>query len=448
MRCAYSAAEANEAAMDAPDVVLLDLHLREVEDESPSGIALLERFHSTLPETAVVVLTGHGNVSLAVECMRRGASDFIEKGGQLQEIIARINAARDRTVLTRRVRFLERELDAIHPRELVGESEVIREFKRALRLLAVDGRETVLIEGETGSGKELAARFIHLVGPRHNGPFVPVVIAALPESLIESELFGHEKAAFTEARNRRVGYLEEAHRGVLLLDEIGDTPLSLQVKILRFLEEREIRRLGGVKPVRVDVQVIATTNRNMQGLVEQGRLREDLYYRLSGHILRVPPLRERRDDIPILVEHYVNRLRQQGRVVRPFAPEAMRVLQRYPWPGNVRQLGNVVASSGMRALMANRVEVQSSDLPPEILTAAPGRTGDESGLNVARALALAEFSLIQTALRHSGGRRVEAARLLGYGDRFTLRRRLLRIMRRFPDLSEGYESFCQNEDAD
>jgi DNA-binding NtrC family response regulator len=319
----------------------------------------------------------------------------------------------------------------------------MQETKRLIQAVAQDGTVSVLIRGETGTGKELIARAVHANGRRSGGPFVPVPLNALPLPTLTAELFGYERGAFTDARNRHIGYLERAHGGVLFLDEIGDVEPDMQLKLLRFLEEREFHRLGGTSAVCLDVQVVAATNANLEARVAQGGFREDLYFRLKVHEILVPPLRERVDDIPLLVDHFLRLFGQQGKKIKPLAPTALEALKRFGWPGNVRQLKNSIESALFTTDLRGHREIAVEDLPADVrqLQAAPGpraRRPGQPGFHIQEALARAELAFVTDALEVAQGQKARAWRLLGYHDRFAPLRRVQRIFARFPHLEQEF----------
>jgi DNA-binding NtrC family response regulator len=318
-----------------------------------------------------------------------------------------------------------------------------------IQAAARNGDVTVLIRGETGTGKELVARAIHASGWRSSGPFTAVALTALPASMIEAELFGHEAGAFTDARTRHPGYLEQAERGLLFLDEIGETPPSVQSKLLRFLEEREVQRLGGTRPIKVDTQVVAATNANLETLVARGEFREDLYFRLRVCEIVVPSLSQRRADIPDIVAHLLERLRLRGRRVHSIKPAALDVLTTAPWPGNVRQLKNAVESAAFSAELKGCGAIEPEDIPVDRSlprndpSHPPMQAGLGPGFDIGREVARTELGFIAEAVRVGRGRKSEAWRLLNYNDRFALHRRLRSLFRRYPDLRDAFSSLAQ-----
>lgn len=413
------------------DLVLLDVRLG-VHD----GLALLSTIRERAPEVPVIVMTAYGTMETAIEAMQRGAFDYLVKPLDLDEVVA--VARRALGSATRAAAGptgpVPEPLEAV-----VGRGPRMQEtFKTIGRIAASDA--TVVIQGESGTGKEVVARAIHRHSARAHGPFVPVDCAAIPANLLESELFGHEKGAFTGAFSRRRGRFELAEGGSVFLDEVGEMPLDLQAKLLRVLQERTVQRLGGVEAIPVDVRVIAATNRDLRRMVREGRFRDDLYYRLSVLSLTLPPLRERAEDIPALVEHFLRKYEPKlGR--RRLAPEALECLLRYSWPGNVRELENVIH----RAMVLVPAEVMGVEaLPPELVEetgrlpggaslerlveqqvrgfVAASRDAGPRGL-YATVLRMVERPLLRIALQETGGNQLRAARLLGI-NRNTLRKRV------------------------
>jgi two-component system, NtrC family, response regulator AtoC len=400
----------------APDLVLCDLRM-----PGRDGLALLPELARRRPEAPVILMSAHGGEDLALEAMRRGAYDYLAKPFQPAEVLLVLQKAQERERLRRKTALLARDVErAVGERPIVAASagmiEVLELIERASEYKA-----TVLLTGESGTGKEVLARAIHAQSPRRGEAFVAVNCGAIPENLLESELFGHVKGAFTGADRARRGLFVEADGGTLFLDEIGEMPLALQVKLLRVLQEEEVRPLGDSKPRQVDVRVLAATARELEGEVAAGRFREDLFYRLNVLRVRVPPLRERREDIPLLVDHFLAQFRDAlGKPVRGIADDALARLVAYRWPGNVRELENVLERAvilargdhlGLRELPANVVE----------LDAGPGAEDDAGGdLSLKRARRAAETEMIRRALRETDGNRTHAARLLGISHRALL----------------------------
>ena len=442
LRHAASRDDALQKLSPMPDVVLLDVRLSDRPDDR-QGIGLLEQLRHDYPVLPILMITGFGDIDTAVECVRLGAMDFLEKRGTSSaEVRTRVEQAMQRARLQTRVVELERELHLVEPRTLIGDSDAMLRLREVAQAVAQDGNVSVLVRGETGTGKELVARAIHAGGWRSAGPLVALPLCALPAHTVEAELFGYEPGAFTDARQRYTGYIERAHRGVLLLDEIGEIDTGLQVKLLRFLEEREFNRLGGA-PVKVDVQIIAATNADLEGMVRDRRFREDLYFRLKVREIIVPPLRNRPEDIPLLVQHFLALLRQRGRRVVATSPDVDRLLGTFNWPGNIRQLRNAVESAVLDAEMKGRSRLEIDDLPADVLgrgapvlfgAAARQPNPGDPGFSLQEALGRAELEFVARALRTSGDRITHAWRLLGANDRFVLSRRIKRLLTAHPSL--------------
>ena len=340
------------------DLVFLDLVLPDAD-----GMELLDEALSDHVDLPIIVVSGHGNVDLAVRATRLGAYDFLEKPLALERVMLTVHNALDRRRMRREIEQLSHHL---YPTELVGDSPAMRRLTSELeRAGPSDSR--ILLMGENGTGKELAARRAHQLSARAHAPFVDVNCAAIPEELIESELFGHRKGAFTGATSDRTGRFQQAHRGTLFLDEVADMSLKTQAKVLRALQEQRFERVGGSEPIQVDVRVVAATNKDLEEEIQEGRFREDLYFRLAVIPIQIPPLRERREDVPRLVEHFAGiYARQQGRRPKSFTEEAMARLQSYGWPGNVRELRNFVERM---MIMAPGHEITARDLPTPIKNA-------------------------------------------------------------------------------
>ena len=320
---------------DSPDVVFLDIWM-----PKKDGLDTLADLKRARPEAPVIMISGHGTIDTAVKATRLGAYDFIEKPLSLEKMLVTVTRALEHTRLERENASLKERLDV--RTDIIGDSEVTRTLREQIATAApTSGR--VLIQGENGSGKELVARAIHALSARREQPFIEVNCAAIPEELIESELFGHEKGSFTGAVARRRGKFETADGGTLFLDEIGDMSLKTQAKVLRALEEQVVERVGGREPLKVDVRVIAASNRNLETLIGQGQFREDLFYRLAVIPIEVPPLRARRDDIPLLVDHFLALFcLENGKRLKTLAAEALAYFLAYDWPGNIRELRNMV----------------------------------------------------------------------------------------------------------
>ena len=398
----------------ASDVVVTDLRMVPVD-----GIEVVKRIREEDPDATVVVVSAHGTIATAVEAMRAGAIDFLEKPFSPDVLRARVEKAIEiarersgaRTARARADAFAEDRAREMDPTGLVGRSEAMRRVLDQVRKVAATDA-TVLVLGESGTGKELVARALHAQGPRRDGPFVSVSCAALPEALLESELFGHERGAFTGAIRRKLGRFELAHQGTLFLDEVGEIPPAVQVKLLRVLAERRFERVGGEEPVEVDVRVVSATHQDLAALVAAGRFREDLYYRLAVVPISIPPLRERPGDVEELAGWFVEKLAPRlGRRVKGFTPEALALLRGHAWPGNVRELENVVEQA---IVFAEGEVVGPEDLPEGIQRSPPPPPPVEvDGRGLTAILEDLERQLVQAAYGKAKGVKAEAARLLG-----------------------------------
>ena len=346
---------------EAPDLVLLDIWMPRMD-----GLEVLAEIKRTHPEQTVVMISGHGTIETAVKATKLGAYDFIEKPLSLEKTLLTVTRALEHSRLERENRALRERLE--RGQEIVGQSAAIQELRRQIAVAApTSGR--VLIQGENGSGKELVAQAIHALSARRDGPFVEVNCAAIPEELIESELFGHEKGAFTGAVARRKGKFELADGGTLFLDEVGDMSLKTQAKVLRALEEQAFERVGGTESIKTDVRVIAASNQNLSDLITGGRFRDDLFYRLNVIPIPVPPLRERKEDIPLLVEHFIRIFSlENGKRPKTVSVEALAYFLSYDWPGNVRELRNMVERL---VIMSPRDVIGPEDLPPPLRPKVP-----------------------------------------------------------------------------
>src|SRR5262245_4772630 len=400
------------------DVVLTDLRMADLD-----GLAIVERCRKQLPDAEVFVITGYADVKTAVEAMKLGASHYLQKPIDLAELRAVVDKSAERV---RTVRELRRQLDEKFGFEgVVGNSARMQRVLQLLRAYAPT-TASVLILGENGTGKELVAKALHTNSPRRNKPFVAMNCAALNENLLDDEMFGHEDGAFTGARGQRKGRFEYAHGGTLFLDEIGDMPLSLQAKLLRVLENGEVVRIGANAPVKVDVRVIAATNRDIQKEVEAGRFRQDLYFRLYVGRIWLPTLRERKEDIPQLGAHFLKELaKKHGKPVPKVAPAVWKAFENHDWPGNVRELRNLVENM---LVLDQDGELTLDDLPEDAGVrphGIPGNRAAASGAEqlVGRPLEEVERYYIEKGLELTGGNREEAAKLLGIAER-TLYRKL------------------------
>ena len=398
---------------DGFDLVITDLVMHEV-----SGMEVLQAARRLDPGAEVIMITGHGTIETAVQAMRDGAWDYITKPLNLAELRDRVAKALEHRRLVRRTAQLSEQLQERFGFEgIIGQSAAIRRVIDVCRQIAPTDA-TVLIEGESGTGKELVAKALHNNSPRKQGNFVALNCAALSEGILESELFGHEKGAFTGAVAARQGRFEHADGGTLFLDEVGDMPVTTQIKLLRVIENREIVRAGSNEPRRVDVRLVSATNQNLEDLVRQGKFREDLYFRLKVVRIVLPPLRDRREDIPLLTDHYVRALAaEHSKPVTGITPEAQRVLGAYGWPGNVRELINTLETM---IVLAQRPVLDVSDIPPEIRPVAAPAPG--ASIQPGIRLDDAERLLIERTLEMTAGNRQEAAKTLGIGERTLYRK--------------------------
>jgi len=443
---ASSAEEAQEKISSALAAVLLDVRLKDEGTANRDGLILLEKIKQVQPALPVVMMTNYGDIDIAVEAMRLGAADFIQKARlDVREFRKMLHNAIERSRLERKVAGLEEDLRRLEPWELVGDDSKIQEVRRLIEIVAEDGYSTVFVRGETGTGKELVARAVHSRGRRNNAPFVAVSLPALSRELIESELFGHSRGAFTDAKTTRVGYFEKAQGGVLFLDEIGELPPDLQVKLLRFLETKTFARIGSTQEITVDIQVVAATNRDLDHAIKLGQFRDDLYFRLKAMDIRVPPLRERPDDIPLLGDHFLFTFGQMGRTkLAGISPAALELLGKYSFPGNVRELKAVIERAMMLGNNNGHSLIEPADLPLEVQQVAQPSTQNatlpltEAGINLDAELARLELAYIQDALQLTEGRKTEAWRVLGLNDRFALRRRVKRIGEAYPHLINSF----------
>jgi DNA-binding NtrC family response regulator len=390
------------------DLVLSDLLMPGMD-----GIELLRRIKAIDSETTVVIITAHGTVDTAVEAMRQGAADFITKPFSMMQLILRLNAVCSFQLLKEQNIRLQEQLEQRYSfGNIIGKSKRMREVFELIKVVA-DSDASVLVQGESGTGKELVASAIHYNSPRRTRPYIRVSCASLPESLIESELFGYEKGAFTGASERRVGRFEAAGGGTLFLDEIGELPATFQVKLLRVLQERQIERLGSNRAIDVDVRIVSASLRPLEEDIKAGRFREDLYFRVNTVTINLPPLRERREDIPILAQAFLDELaHERGKSMVGFTDEVLEVLDAYSWPGNVRELRNVVERA---VLFCTGPRVTLDELPGTLR----GREDEAASAGPRHLLTLhdaveeAEIEAIRHALAATRGRRTAAADILG-----------------------------------
>jgi len=405
------------AAVDAfgPDFVLTDVRMPKM-----GGLDLLSTLKAKSSDATVIVMSAYGNVEAALEAMKLGAYDYVQKPFKNDEIVLVLRKAEEREALRRENRVLREEIRKENKFEdLLARSQGMQDIFRTVTKIA-DYKTTVLIAGESGVGKELVARAIHARSSRSAGKFVPVNCGAIPENLLESELFGHKRGAFTDANADRRGLFEEADGGTLFLDEVGELPLALQVKLLRVLQDETIRRLGDTKDLKVDVRIVAATHRDLGAEAKAGRFREDLYYRLNVLPIVVPPLRDRRDDIPVLLDHFLARNNARlGTHLRGVDPEARRLMMEYSWPGNVRELENSVERA---MVLAESEWITAHDLPERIRESRdPIKMQLASGeLSIKKTTRIIEEVLIRRALQKTRGNRTRAAQVLEISHRALL----------------------------
>jgi|WetSurMetagenome_2_1015567.scaffolds.fasta_scaffold00350_4 two-component system, NtrC family, response regulator AtoC len=424
VQSAETGAEAlHRIQVDPPDLILLDVRLPDAD-----GVELLGQLRAADPECLVVMMTAHGGVESAVRAMKLGAQDYVGKPFNMEELKLIIRRALETRALRRDVdRFQVEAAQGSALDDLIGASRAMTDLKALIARIAQSDATTVLLQGESGTGKDLVARVIHFVSQRARGPFLAVNCVALPEQLLESEMLGHERGAFTDARALKKGLFEQADGGTVYLDEIGDMRLDLQGKLLRLIEEKSFRRVGGVRDLKVDVRIIAATNRDLAQALETGQFRKDLYYRLKVFPVHLAPLRDHPEDILPLARHFIQRFsREMRRQPTTLHPEAEARLLRYHWPGNVRELRNILE----RAIILAPGEVLTVEhLPPELQDSTVARNDDPTKTTSmplpAEGLRLEEVErdLVRQAIESTGGNQVRAARLLGI-SRDALRNRM------------------------
>ncbi len=408
------AADGSEALVaiqqEAPALILLDLQMPRM-----SGMELLRRVRREGIESPVIVITAYGSIELAVEAMKEGAYDFLPKPFDPKHLEIVVRKALEREGLKREIEILTEDADKRY-RLVVGKSATMNEAVDTARKAAAS-KSTVLLLGESGTGKEIFARAIHNWGERKGEPFIAINCVGLSKELLESELFGHEKGAFTGAHQLKKGKMELAHGGTVFLDEVGDISSELQTKLLRFLQEREFERVGGTRPIRVDVRIIAATNRDLDASVKEGRFREDLYHRLNVVPITLPPLRERREDIPTLSQYFLRRFSlETKKSFTEISREALDKLLAYDWPGNVRELANVIERA---VVLGQGPEVTLPDLPSRIVA---GETSFSSDcLSYREAMESCRRELVLKALAQSRGNRSAAAKALGLHEKYLIR---------------------------
>jgi two-component system response regulator AtoC len=413
-------ADSGEAALSlvdsfGPDVILTDVRMPKM-----NGLDLLATLKAKQNAATVIVMSAYGSVDLALEAMKAGAYDYVGKPFKPDEIVLALRKAEERESLRRENRALKEQIQKDSQFEsILAKSAAMADIFRTITKIA-DFKTTVLIQGESGVGKELVARAVHSRSTRKNHPFVPINCGAIPENLLESELFGHKKGAFTDAHSDRRGLFEEADGGTLFLDEIGELPLNLQVKLLRALQEESIRRLGDSKDVKVDVRIITATHRDLTAEAKAGRFREDLFYRINVLPITIPPLRARREDINLLIDHFLSRNNSRlGTQIRGLTPDSRKLLLEYAWPGNVRELENTIERA---MVLCDGDVIDAHDLPERLREALdPVQVQLATGeLSVKKTTAAIEEILIRRALQKTRGNRTRAAELLEISHRALL----------------------------
>jgi DNA-binding NtrC family response regulator len=409
-------AENGDKAIEAVKNGYFDLLLLDYKMPEKDGMTVLEEVKDINTEIDVIMMTAYGSVDTAVRAMKAGAADYVTKPIELEELRILIDRIAERQTLRKENEILREELrgKGVTADQIIFKSAAMSEVVNLSGRVA-NSSATVLIQGESGTGKELLARLIHNLSPRSDRPMIVVNCAALSENLLESELFGHEKGAFTGASRRRIGRFEEADGGTLFLDEIGELSPAVQVKILRFLQEREFQRVGGNRTIQSDVRIISATNRNLQGEVKDGTFREDLYYRLNVVTIAVPPLRERKEDLSPLIDHFLNRFAvENGKEIQGISSEARDLLLRYDYPGNVRELENIIE----RAVVITRGPVITSrDLPFSRSSVHPHMSEVKIWRSLKESVEDLECKMIQRALEETANHQTKAANLLGISER-------------------------------
>jgi len=391
-----------------PDVILTDLVMPNMD-----GLWLLRALRAELPDCPVVLLTGRGTVQTAVQAIKEGAYDFIEKPLEISRLRVVLDRALEKKETLREVQLLRRRLAALAPgTDMIGSGPAMERVFELVKKVA-PANASVVITGQSGTGKEVVARAVHSLSQRKDKAFVALNCGAIPPTLIESELFGYERGAFTGADQRRLGNFELAHGGTLFLDEIGELPIEMQGKFLRVLEERKVRRIGGKSEVEIDVRVICATNRDLKEEIKKGRFREDLYFRLHVFTIHLPPLKERREDVPLLVHHFIEKFNgETGKHVQGLSPGAMDVLQNYAWPGNIRELRNTVERA---MILTDGETIDEEHLPPDMRPTRP----EAATLRVPLGIQLREVEkeYILASLQKNGGNKARTAEILGISEK-------------------------------
>ncbi len=416
----HSVAEAasGEEGVEAVGHRAFDLVLLDYKMPGMDGMQVLQEVKRLNPETDVVIITAYGTIETAVDAMKAGAVDYITKPLEFDELLLLIDRIAERRTLIRENQILRRQLkdQGVTTEAIIYSSQKMAALTSMAARVATS-RATVLLQGESGTGKELFARLIHQLSPRSAKPIITVNCGALPENLIESELFGHERGSFTGATARRIGRFEEADGGTLFLDEIGELTMPVQVKLLRFLQEREFQRVGGNQNLRADVRIISATNRDLEAMVKEEKFREDLYYRLNVVVMSIPPLRERREDIPALIDHFLERFAaENAKEINGISRESRDLLMKYDYPGNVRELENIIERS---VVIARGDVISLEDLPfrENMGVAGTAAVSEEGEGKLRSAMENLEKQMIQEAMEKTGYHQTRAAEMLGLSER-------------------------------
>jgi DNA-binding NtrC family response regulator len=422
------------------DLVILDIRL----NEKKEGLDILKYIKTENPYLPVVMITGYDSTDFYTEAISLGADAYLSKKSFNFSAIKKVlDTILEKSNLEKRISNLENRINKAEPKDIVGKSKKIQEVKEKIKMAAADGKMTVLVTGETGVGKELVARNIHQIGIRQKGPFVTVMIAGIPRDVLYSELFGHEKGAFTSAYDKRRGFIEEAHQGIIFLDEISELDMDAQVKLLRVLEYQTFQRLGSNKEIKVDVQFVAATNQKLEKLVDVEKFRDDLFFRLNTFEINIPPLRERIEDIPLLATHFLGSMRQEGRTFAgDFGSEIIDIFMNHPWPGNIRELKNIVESLGTYARFKNKEKIDKEFVSylQGIVTKTSQQTKKNHLVitNYEKNLAVSELQMVDEGIKMYGRKKTRLAEKLGYNDRFIFLRRIKAAFEKFPGLQEQF----------
>ena len=423
------------------DAALLDIRLKKTHLDK-EGLEILKMIKEREPDLPVLMMTAYSDVDIAVESLKLGAEDFIQKNKvNLEEFRIILTSLLKTGRLKKRVSGLESKLKKLDPWEIVGKDPAIEQVRTQIKLVAENGKVNVLIKGETGTGKELVAKAIHREGVRKEEPYVIVSLSALNKETIASDLFGHEKGAYTGAESQRIGFIEESNKGILFLDEIGELDADIQVKLLRVIETREFHRLGSNKTIRSDVQWIMATHQNLEELLKTGKFREDLYYRLKTFQIDLPPLRGRKTDISLLAQHFLQLFReQQGSEVKEISDEVLKIFNEYHWPGNIRELKQVIEYSLLKTRLSGGKVIKPEHLPNEISGIGEKHLKKEEvsfPVDMSKRLAEVELAYISEALEKTR-KKTEVYALLGYKNRFTLLRKVKTILQKYPELKNFF----------